>query len=392
MYKLPDKCKFALLYLNEIKYDDMAWEFACRDYDAEIIDTGVSIYSNDPKDADRISQMLKNNGVDIAFTMDFSPAVSMACMACRIRYVSWVYDSPQEGLYDQQIQNECNYIFTFDKVQTEETRIRGAKNIYHLPLATNAYRNLRLVIDKKDEEKFSCDISFAGSLYANNFYDTAMARTSSETRKEIDDILGNAFGKWDGTDHIRRKLTDRALDELWEIVSPTLPDNYPVDRDEYFCSMLMARYLSFKERTNIVAQLADHGIRLYTGDQNVIIPKVTSRGQLSYDEELPKLYYLSRINLNVTLHSISSGIPLRVFDIMGVGGFMLTNYQPEIEDIFEVGRNIEVYHSIDELKDKVDYYLKHEEARQRIALNGYKTVSEKHNYSKRLDYILDKIF
>ena len=44
------------------------------------------------------------------------------------------------------------------------------------------------------------------------------------------------------------------------------------------------------------------------------------------------------------------------------------------------------------LKDKVDFYLKHEEARQRIAINGYKTVSEKHNYSKRLDYILDKIF
>lgn len=383
--------KYALVYLNEIKYDDMAWEFACRDYDAEIIDTGVSIYSNDQKDADHIAQMLKDNGIDIAFTMDFSPAVSMACMACGIKYVSWVYDSPQEGLYDRQIQNDCNYIFSFDKIQAAETRARGAKNVYHMPLATNAYRNLRLVVDKKDEEAFSCDVSFVGTLYAENFYNRAKTGTSPETLREIDAIVDDAFGKWDGIDRIRRKLSKRALDELWEIVKPTLPVDYPVDHDEYFCSMLTARYLSFKERTTIVGELADWDIRLYTGDQNVIIPGVTSRGKLSYDVELPKLYFLSKINLNVSLHCISSGIPLRVFDIMGVGGFMLTNYQPEIEDIFEIGRNIEVYRSIEELKDKVDYYLKHEEARQRIALNGYKTVSKEHNYGKRLDFILDKI-
>lgn len=383
--------KYALVYLNEIKYDDMAWEFACRDYDAEIIDTGVSIYSNDQNDADKIVQMLRDNSIDIVFTMDFSPAVSMACMACGIKYVSWVYDSPQEGLYDRQVQNECNYIFSFDRIQAQEIREEGAANVYHLPLATNAYRNLRLVIDRKDEEKFSCDVSFVGSLYVNNFYDTAKARTSLETQKEIDAIVDDAFGKWDGIDRIRKRLSQKALNELWEIVRPTLPNDYPLDHDEYFCSRLTARYLSFMERITIVGQLANYGIRLYTGDQNVVIPGVASQGQLSYDEELPKLYFLSKINLNISLHCISSGIPLRVFDIMGVGGFMLTNYQPEIEDIFEIGRDIEVFHSIEELKDKVDYYLKHEEARQRIALNGYKTVSEKHNYSKRLDYILDKI-
>ena len=69
---------------------------------------------------------------------------------------------------------------------------------------------------------------------------------------------------------------------------------------------------------------------------------------------------------------------------------MLTNYQPEIEELFKIGENIEVYHSIEECRDKADFYLKHEESRQRIALNGYKLVSKEHNIGRRLDYILEK--
>lgn len=65
---------------------------------------------------------------------------------------------------------------------------------------------------------------------------------------------------------------------------------------------------------------------------------------------------------------------------MGVGGFMLTNYQPEVEELFTIGTDIEVYKSLDELDDKVKYYLEHEDKRVKISLNGYRTVSEKYNY------------
>jgi spore maturation protein CgeB len=84
-------------------------------------------------------------------------------------------------------------------------------------------------------------------------------------------------------------------------------------------------------------------------------------------------------------------VPLRVFDIMGVGGFMLTNYQPEIEELFTIGKDIEVFHDIDELHDKVSFYLANEKARLQIALNGYKLVSEKYSYDRAIESILAKI-
>ena len=107
---------------------------------------------------------------------------------------------------------------------------------------------------------------------------------------------------------------------------------------------------------------------------------------------MPKVFYLSKINLNITSRSIESGVPQRVWDILAVGGFCLTNYQPELEDYFEIGKDLEVYHNTEELVEKVDYYLKHEEQRVRIAMNGYQKVKNCHTYYNRWNVIIDKIF
>lgn len=75
-----------------------------------------------------------------------------------------------------------------------------------------------------------------------------------------------------------------------------------------------------------------------------------------------------------------------------MGGFCLTNYQPELEEYFEIGKDLEVYHDLPELEEKIDYYLKHEEERLRIAINGYKKVRENHNLKTRMQSVLDTIF
>ena len=107
---------------------------------------------------------------------------------------------------------------------------------------------------------------------------------------------------------------------------------------------------------------------------------------------MPKVFYLSRINLNITSRSIESGIPLRIWDILAVGGFCLTNYQPELEDYFEIGKDLEVYHDLKELEEKIAYYLEHEDERLRIAVNGYKKVRDGHNLKIRMRKVLDLVF
>lgn len=47
----------------------------------------------------------------------------------------------------------------------------------------------------------------------------------------------------------------------------------------------------------------------------------------------------------------------------------MTHYQNEINDMFVIGQELEVYSSLEELIDKCAYYLSHEDERTDIARN-----------------------
>ena len=105
---------------------------------------------------------------------------------------------------------------------------------------------------------------------------------------------------------------------------------------------------------------------------------------------MPKVFRTSRINLNISLKLIESGIPLRVFDVLASGGFLITNYQPEIAEVFEPGNDLVVYENMTDLVTKVMWYLKHDEERERIAKNGFDKVKRLCTFEKRLEQIFAK--
>lgn len=91
------------------------------------------------------------------------------------------------------------------------------------------------------------------------------------------------------------------------------------------------------------------------------------------------------------MRAIESGIPQRIFDIMSVGGFVLTNEQEEIEELFTPGVDLVTFQSLDEMKDKIGYYLSHERERIRIAMNGYQKVRDYYSYPHQLTTILKNL-
>jgi spore maturation protein CgeB len=93
----------------------------------------------------------------------------------------------------------------------------------------------------------------------------------------------------------------------------------------------------------------------------------------------------------ILIYLSQSGIPLRVFDVLGCGGFLITNYQHEIAECFENGRELVIYEDIPDLIVKVNYYLTHENERLRIARNGYEKVKSEYTFEKRMKSILSDI-
>ena len=69
----------------------------------------------------------------------------------------------------------------------------------------------------------------------------------------------------------------------------------------------------------------------------------------------------------------------------------MTNFQADLPECFDIGVDLEAYGSMEELVEKCDYYLKHEDERKQIALNGYQRVCNEHTYIHRIRKMLETI-
>ncbi len=391
VFRIDKKAKrLGVVHLQEMSANDYLWALLQTRHDVEIIDFDISIYSYTEADVHKLTDFITSHHMDALFTYDFCPAVSKACQECNIKYISWIYDAPQEALYGPEVKNTCNYIFSFDKNQVEATKMHGGINVFHQPLATNTTRMSLLEITPEDVDRFSCDISFVGTLYSDSRYEELFPKLSDKAKAELKQIETGALGIWDREDHISGILSPESVKELMALLTSSDNELANAAPEMYINALLISRHLANCERNDILSKLYEYKTRLYTRDKDVSITRIEVYSGLDYQQELPKAYKLSKINLNITLHTITSGIPLRVFDIMGAGGFMLTNYQPEIDELFTPGKDIEIYHTIPELIDKSSYYLEHEDIRKRIASNGYNTVRHKYNYEISLNTMLRK--
>ena len=351
-------------------------------------------YTHDISYEAALSNYVTSHSIDAIFSSNYYPIISNICTLCNIPYISWVYDSPQILLYHKTILNSFNYVFIFDKTQYEELSSLGVSTVYYLPLAAEVSRIDKLHITPDDISKYSCDISFVGALYneEHNLYDRMCENLDHYTIGYLDALIKaqeNVYGYF---------FLDELLcnNSILSSMQKAMPYKVPADSfatTEYvYGNYFLGRKLAERQRYTIIDRLSTmYDFYLYTtGDTNTF-SYVKNKGTLSYYDEMSKAFRLSKINLNISLRTIKSGIPLRCFDIMGAGGFLLTNYQADLCDLFIPDEDFVYYEDNQDMITKLDYYLSHEDERIAIANNGYEKVKSIHKYEDRIQIILDAL-
>lgn len=103
----------------------------------------------------------------------------------------------------------------------------------------------------------------------------------------------------------------------------------------------------------------------------------------------------SKITLNI--HADSSpeyASNMRLFEVTGVGGCLLTDWRRNINELFEPDYEVVTYKSLDECIEKVEWLLQNDESRKQIAEAGQKRVLREHTFQKRgeqLDSLLKSL-
>jgi len=79
----------------------------------------------------------------------------------------------------------------------------------------------------------------------------------------------------------------------------------------------------------------------------------------------------------------------RVFAVLGCGGFYLGRRSPGLSSVFEVGKEVETFDSLDDLLEKIRFYLEHEDKRRQIALAGQNKVLHNYGYKQQMHKIFE---
>lgn len=244
------------------------------------------------------------------------------------------------------------------------------------------------------------------------------------------EAVGQAGGcptvNWFADDHWRFESFTRHMAPAFDLAVTTDPDSLPkyrllpetrVHLSQWACNRYAYDRVTtglmhdttfvgqpHGDRKQTVARLADAGIQV----------ECWGFGWPSGPLEHPamvEVFASSRINLNLSNSSEVPGLKARLrrllhfrpppprppqikgrnFEVPGCGGFLLTERVPHLERYFELDREVAVFDGVDDLVDKVRYWLEHEQERQAVAEAGYRRVLAEHTYDHRFAAIFAEL-
>ena len=284
-----------------------------------------------------ITEELLKGGYTHVFSFNYFPVAAMACKACRITYVAWVYDSPFIQLYSETIKYETNRVFVFDSYEYLRLKEAGVDTVHYLPMAAPASYYSELVNKSSSSlSKYACDIAFVGSTYTemSHYKFHYLDKLDEYTKGYLDGVM-NAQKKVYGYNFVEKMLTPKILENMRKVCPLTNSGDGFETVEWVFATYFIDQKITAMERFEILSLLSEnHGVDLYTPESTPNLPKVKNKGEVNPYTEAPLVFNSAKINLNISLKSIVNGIPLRAMDIMASKGFLISDYQPDFMEHF----------------------------------------------------------
>lgn len=344
----------------------------------------------------------QNRDAVCVFSINFHPIIARGCKVFKLPYISWTVDCPSFMLYSETISYPTNKIFLLDRMQYEKFAPANPENIFHMPLGCDIDTWDSIKVTPEEHSCYDCDISFIGSLYSEKCrYNQVVDDLPPEMKGYVDGLIDAQLNVY-GYNFIEDSISDEWANNFKKYVAwNPLGDDYTEDVKGIVADTYIGYKCTEQERIRTFSAIGEHfSMDLWTLSDTSPIKNtykcdgfskptrrkkgVCVRGGADSNNMMPQIIKSSKINLNLTNKPIKTGLPLRIFDLMGAGGFVISNYQLEIPELFVPDEDIVLYDSIPELLNKIDYYLSHEDERIQIAKNGYEKVKQYYTYDIRL--------
>ncbi len=359
---------------------------------------GYTLYTLDVKrlSVEEISLTIRRFNPQVAFAINYTNGLAELFESHGVDLICWEADPATDHLTPISTSSDHAYIFTYREANVEKFVKTGFKNVEHLPLASDTEKRLPTKLSNEEHDIYDAKLSFVGS---------SMTENAISLRK----IFLSQYKTYrDGSDDAVEE-GNRLLEEILSVqrrnfsiyVIPDLLDKYFSGFISYLLkipgahdpSILVGEIAAAEKRADYIANLGSLGIKIWGDDGWMSTEQygVKYMGSAGHNYEINKIYSASSINVDINRLYQMDIVPMRVFDIMACGGFVLAEYSKEIGNIFEIGKEVETYSTLDELVSKATYYLDHETEALEVAERGREEVRKNHKISTRVKHMLNAI-
>jgi spore maturation protein CgeB len=303
--------------------------------------------------------------------MDVSGLFARFFEDVQIPYVTWFVDDPRTILMERMdYASPYAVAFTWERSYTASLEAAGFPVVATLPLAVDPH-----VFNRPPKDTWEHPPSFVGNSmvsYAQHTWDGL--RQWPDLAAAVQQSLGEG--------RVTRQRFARGLHEL---LAPSCVNSLNAEQRRH-AEMTFFVDGTRRLRHAMASALVPEGAVMW-GDDGWRVSFPSSGGLLRYSEDMPAFFGGCEVNLNSTSIQMETTVNQRVFDCPAAGGFLLTDYQPVLDELFDVERECAVYRSLDECRELLRFFRAHPYARREITERARARLLGEHTYAHRLRFM-----
>lgn len=296
------------------------------------------------------------------------PAEELPASVCK--WV-WYLDDPRFFMDRAFLPNE--YVFSFDETYIPYIQANQPAAAGFWPLGADMVR--KGVV----RDEYACDVSFVGGVIDQS---SKRAQLGPEMQAYVDRL-------------VTRKLAERenTFDELTEL-EPFAPGK------QIRLTPQVSHYLYWEAnnryRLQVMEALSRFDLRIYGNeDWQTLLdgsPLLNHfHGPIDPVRELPDVFVSSRVNINIHSIQCRGSLNQRDFNAPMAGGFLLSDWVPAASRYFQPDQEAIFWSDLDDLCDKVEYWIIHPEERAAVVEQGRRRVVSQHTYEHRVRQIVETL-
>lgn len=354
----------------------------------EYTEIAFSSYESTHESISRIIENIQSHRPDFVLTLnntgfDTSNVIAEVIQLFQIPVASWFMDSPELDIEKHhRLLNNNMTVFTYDAENIPYLNSIGIEHAYYLPLGTNIAHFTPPTTIPEEYILWRAPLGFLG--------DSRTKSIQNNTRHAYTPML-----------HIYSKEIAHTfrISSLYT-VQQTIEQYYPFLYEEFMQLALAERrdyiqlILDYATQTKRAHALINANIVECTilGDSywQSILPD-TIHGyigeEISY-QEARYLYAQVDMVLNSTCTQMKHAVNQRIFDCPIAGALVITEYTPQLEQLFTIGTEVVCYTTDEEVREKIIYYHTNVTERMDIVHRARQRIHQEHTWGHRIQTII----